>query len=331
MIPVKLSALGIYLPKQIMTNHDLAKIVDTSDEWIQTRTGIIERRIASHQESTSTLATAAAKQVLDRRGIQSLEIEMIIVATMMPDTPFPSVACTVQNNVGAINAFAFDISAACSGFVYGLETAAQFIKTGAVRNALVVGAEVLSRCIDWQDRSTCVLFGDGAGAVLLESGEENCFVASVLSADGSGQDLLYMPGGGTKLPASVQTVKNRQHFLKMNGGELFQAVVPMVCDAIIDTCKKAKLSIEDIDLIVPHQANIHIIEEVAVYLGISIKRFMCNLHKYGNTSAASIPLALFDAVQEERIATGDYVMMVGFGAGLTCGVSLIRWDKSFIC
>ncbi len=331
MIPVKLSALGIYLPTQVMTNHDLAKIVDTSDEWIRTRTGIIERRIASSEESTSTLATAAAKQVLDKRGIDLLEIEMILVATMMPDMPFPSVACKVQDNIGAFNAFAFDISAACSGFVYGLETAAQFIKTGAVRNALVIGAEVLSRCIDWQDRSTCVLFGDGAGAAFLESGEENCFLGSVLRADGSGQDLLYMPGGGTRIPASVETVENRQHFLKMNGPELFQAVVPIVCDTITDTCNKAKISIEDVELIIPHQANIHIIEEVAVYLGIPFERFMCNLHKYGNTSAASIPLALFDAVQEGKIVAGDYVMMVGFGAGLTCGASLIRWDKSFVC
>lgn len=332
MIPVKLSALGVYLPTQVMTNHEIAKIVDTSDEWIRTRTGIVERRIASSEESTSSLATAAAKQALDKRGIESLEVEMILVATMMPDTPFPSVACQVQDNIGALNAFAFDISAACSGFVYGLETAAQFIKTGTVRNALVIGAEVLSRFIDWQDRSTCVLFGDGAGAVLLESAqEENCFLASVLRADGSGKHLLYMPAGGTTLPTSIQTVENRQHFLKMNGGELFQVVVPMVCDSITDTCKKANISIEDIQLIVPHQANIHIIEEVAVYLGIPFERFMCNLYKFGNTSAASIPLALFDAVQEGRIVTGDYVMMVGFGAGLTCGASLIRWDKSFVC
>lgn len=331
MIPIKLSALGIYVPTKVMTNHDIAKIVDTSDEWIRTRTGIIERRIAAPEENTSTLATAAARQVLSKHGIDPLAIEMIVVATMMPDTPFPSVACKVQNTIGATNAFAFDISAACSGFVYGFEIAAQFIKTAAVRNALVIGAEVLSRCIDWQDRSTCVLFGDGAGAVLLESGQENCFLSSVLRADGSGQDLLFMPAGGTALPASIQTVENRQHFLKMKGKELFQAVVPIVCDTIIDTCEQAKISIEDVQLIVPHQANFHIIEEVAVFLGIPFERFMCNLHKYGNTSAASIPLALFDAVQEGRIVPDDYVMMLGFGAGLTCAASLIRWDKSFVC
>ena len=200
MIPVKLSALGIYVPTKVMTNHDIAKIVDTSDEWIRTRTGIIERRIAAPEESTSTLAIAASKQVLSKRGIDPLEVEMVLVATMMPDAPFPSVACKVQDAIGARTAFAFDISAACSGFVYGLETAAQFIKTGKVHNALVIGVEVLSRCIDWQDRSTCVLFGDGAGAVLLESGQENCFLGSVLRADGSGQHLLYMPAGGTSFP-----------------------------------------------------------------------------------------------------------------------------------
>ena len=330
-MPVKLSALGIYLPSKVMTNHELTKIIDTSDEWIRTRTGISERRIASSKESTSTLAIAASKQILNNHDIDPLELEMILVATMMPDTLFPSVACKVQAAIGANNAFAFDISAACSGFVYGLETAVQFIKAGTVDNALVIGSEVLSRYIDWQDRSTCVLFGDGAGAVLLESAQENCFLSCVLRADGSGQHLLYMPAGGTTLPASIKTVENRQHFLKMKGGELFQAVVPMICDVIIDTCNQAKISIEDIQLIIPHQANIHIIEEVAVYLGVPFERFMCNLYKYGNTSAASIPIALFDAVQERRIVANDYVMIVGFGAGLTCAASLIRWDKSFVC
>lgn len=313
-----------------MTNEDIAKIVDTSDEWIRTRTGISERRIAAPEENTSTLAIAASKQVLIKRGIDPLEVEMVLVATMMPDTPFPSVACKVQDDIGASNAFAFDISAGCSGFVYGLEIAAQFIKSGAVRNALVIGVEVLSRCVDWQDRSTCILFGDGAGAVLLESGQENCFLSSILRSDGSGKHLLYMPAGGTTLPASIQTVENRQHFLKMKGRELFQAVVPMICNTMIDTCKQAKISIEEVQLIVPHQANIHIIEEVAVYLGIPFERFMCNLCKYGNTSSASIPLALFDAVQGERIVPGDYVMMVGFGAGLTCAANLLCWDKSFV-
>lgn len=325
----KLTALGRYLPANSMTNNDLSRILDTSDEWIRMRTGISERRIAAEGESTSTLATAAAKEVLNKRGIDPLKVEMIVVATMMPDSPFPSVACKVQHAIGARNAFAFDVSAACSGFVYSLEIAAQFIKTGATRNALVIGVEVFSRFIDWSDRSTCVLFGDGAGAAFLEAAQEDCFLGFVLRADGSGQNMLHMPAGGTALPASFETIQNRQHFLKMNGLELFQAVVPMICDVILATCEKAGVSIEEVQLIVPHQANVHIIEEVAESLEIPFERFAINLQKYGNTSAASIPISLIDAVQEGRISTGEYVMMVGFGAGLTCGASLICWDESF--
>jgi 3-oxoacyl-[acyl-carrier-protein] synthase III len=327
---VKMSALGKYVPAKVITNNDLADIVDTSDEWIRTRTGIRERRIAASEESTSTLATAAARAVLHKRGIAPLKIEMIVVATMMPDSPFPSVACKVQHEIGATNASAFDVSAACSGFVYSLEIAAQFIKTGATRNALVIGAEVFSRFIDWSDRSTCVLFGDGAAAAFLETGNENRFLSAVLRADGSGKALLQMPAGGTVLPASVETVQNKQHFLKMNGSELFQAVVPMVCDVILETCEKADVSINEVQLIVPHQANVHIIKEVAECLELPFERFIINIDKYGNTSAASIPLALIDAVEDNKISSGDYVIMVGFGAGLTCAANLICWDESFI-
>lgn len=327
---VKLSALGRYLPAKVMTNHELAAFVNTSDEWIRTRTGILERRIAAKEESTSTLAIAAANEVLKRRVIHPLDIDMIVVATMMPDSPFPSVACKVQHAIGANNAMAFDISAACSGFIYGIETAAQFVKTGAIKNALVIGSEVFSRFIDWEDRATCVLFGDGAGAAFLENDAEDHFLGSVLRADGSGAELLHMPAGGTLYPASPETLRCKQHFLKMRGLELFQSVVPMVCDVILDTCEKAGVLLEEIDLIVPHQANIHIIEQVAETMGIPLERFMINIQKYGNTSAASIPLALVDAIEEERLSPGDRVMMVGFGAGLTCAASIIRWGKSYI-
>ncbi|MEH2360886.1 beta-ketoacyl-ACP synthase III [Nostoc sp.] len=330
MVGVKLTALGKYVPARIMTNAEVATIVDTSDEWIRTRTGINQRRIAAPEESTSTLAIAAAQDVLDKRGIDPLEVEMIIVATMMPDNSFPATACQVQSGIGAFNASAFDVSAACSGFVYALEIAAQFIKTAAKQNALVIGSEVLSRVIDWQDRSTCVLFGDGAGSAFVEAAQEECFLASVLSADGTGKDLLYMPAGGTLLPTSIETVQNRQHFLKMKGQELFQAVVPMICDVIMSTCEKAGIPLENIKLIVPHQANVHIIKEVAEYLKFPFERFLINLQNYGNTSAASIPLALNDAVEEEKILPGDFVVMVGFGSGLTCAASLICWDESFI-
>lgn len=327
---VKLTTLGRYLPSKVMTNHELSTILETSDDWIRTRTGIVERRIAAEEECTSTLAILAANQVIEKRGIAPEEIDMIVVATMMPDIPFPSVACKIQYELGASNASAFDVSAACSGFVYGLEIAAQFIKTGAIKNALVIGSEVFSRFIDWEDRSTCVLFGDGSGAAFLETTNEDHFLGSVLRADGSGSNLLHMPAGGTLNPTSLETLQGKQHFLKMKGLELFQSVVPMVCDVILDTCEKTGVSTEEIDLFVPHQANVHIIEQVAETLGIPFERFMINIQKYGNTSAASIPLALIDAVEEGKLSPGDRVMMIGFGAGLTCAASLIRWDESFV-
>lgn len=325
-----LTALGKYVPSRIMTNDDLAKIVATSDEWITTRTGIRERRIAAEDETTSTLAAQAARDVLAKRGISPTEVEMIVVATMMPDSPFPSTACKVQDLIGAVNASAFDVSAACSGFVYAMETAAAFVKTGAVKNALVIGAEVYSRFLDWEDRRTCVLFGDGAAAAFLEAGEENNFFGCALKADGSGAHLLHMPGGGTARPSSADTVRNRDHFLKMNGLELFQQVVPMACDSILDVCEKAGLEVGDIDLIVPHQANVHIIEAVSDAMDIPMEKFMLNLDKYGNTGAASIPLALQDALDQNRVKAGDKLLLIGFGAGLTCAASIVRWDESFI-
>lgn len=325
-----LTALGKYVPSRIMTNDDLAKIVATSDEWITTRTGIRERRIAAEDETTSTLAAQAARDVLAKRGISPTEVEMIVVATMMPDSPFPSTACKVQDLIGAVNASAFDVSAACSGFVYAMETAAAFVKTGAVKNALVIGAEVYSRFLDWEDRRTCVLFGDGAAAAFLEAGEDNNFFGCALKADGSGAHLLHMPGGGTARPSSADTVQNRDHFLKMNGLELFQQVVPMACDSILDVCEKAGLEVGDIDLIVPHQANVHIIEAVSDAMDIPMEKFMLNLDKYGNTGAASIPLALQDALDQNRVKAGDKLLLIGFGAGLTCAASIVRWDESFI-
>jgi 3-oxoacyl-[acyl-carrier-protein] synthase III len=329
MTNVELTALGKYLPSRVMTNDELSTIVDTSDEWIWKRTGIRERRIASNKESTSNLAAAAARDALFNRGIDALEVDMIIVATMTPDSQFPAVACKVQDEIGADNASAFDISAACSGFVFALEIASQFLKTGTIQNALVIGAEILSRSIDWKDRSTCVLFGDGAGAALLECSKEKRLLESVLTADGSGQDLLYMPSDRTTPSAEVDGVEDEDRFLKMNGSELFQVVVPMICDTILETCEKANISLSEIELIVPHQANVHIIKEVSEYLEVPFDNFMINLDKYGNTSAASIPLALIDAIEEKKISPNNYVMLVGFGAGLTCGASLIKWSEGF--
>lgn len=327
----KIAAVSSYVPKKIVTNYDLENIVDTSDEWIQSRTGIKQRRIAADDECTSTLAIETAKQLLVKGNLDPADVDLIIVATMMPDSPFPSVACKVQAAIHASNAGAFDLSAACSGFVYAMEVGAQFIKNNSARNVLVIGSEVFSRFIDWKDRSTCVLFGDGAGGVLLKSTEEKDYLlGGVLKADGTGEDLLYMPAGGTQKPASVHTVETNQHYLKMKGLELFQAVVPMVCDVIQDTCDKVGISLEDINFIIPHQANIHIIEQVSSMMQIPFDRFMINIQKFGNTSAASIPIALMDAVQDNRISSGDKIMFIGFGAGLTVAASIVEWNEDCV-
>lgn len=326
---VKLTALGTYLPSRIVTNEELTATLDTSDEWIRTRTGIAERRIAASDETTSSLAVRAAREALAKRGIDPKQVELVIVATMLADNPFPSVACRVQHELGADRAFAFDISAACSGFVYALEVASQFIKAGTIRTAVVIGSEVISRFLDWQDRSTCVLFGDGAGAAVLEWSDVELLPGGALRSDGSGKELLYMPAGGTELPASANTIEARQHVLKMKGPELFQEVVPIVCETIWAACEQSGVALEDIQLIVPHQANVHIVEEIADTLDLPFDKFVLNLEKVANTSAASIPLALHDAVSAGRVRAGDYLLLVGFGAGLTCGATIVRWDEHF--
>jgi 3-oxoacyl-[acyl-carrier-protein] synthase-3 len=323
---VRISSVGKYLPKRIMSNLELSSIVDTSDEWIQTRTGIKQRHIASKDESTSLLAIKASENALEKSNLSGEDIELIIVATMMPDSPFPATACKVQNLLNAKNAAAFDMSAACTGFIYSIEIAAQFIKTGFYKNALVVGSEVFSRFIDWEDRTTCVLFGDGAGAVLLEKSENDTFLGSVLHSDGSGKELLYMPAGGTEKPTSYETINNRDHYLKMDGLALMQTIVPLVCDSVIEVCQKAKLTLNDIDYIVPHQANINIINEVSEILDIPKQKFMTNLEMVGNTSSASIPICITDSIEKGFIKKGNTIMMVGFGAGLTYGASIIKWD-----
>jgi len=329
---VRLTALGAYVPERVVTNDDLSHLVDTSDAWIRTRTGIAERRIAAHDETTSTLAATAAARTLAARGLDPAAVELVIVATMMPDSPVPAVACQVQRRLGLVSAAAFDIAAACSGFVFALETAAQFVRTGAVANALVIGSEVLSRLIDWTDRSTCVLFGDGAGAALIEAAPEGeaGLLGGVLRSDGSGHDLLWLPAGGSALPATAETVAAGQHYLKMRGLDLYRAVVPMVCEAILAACARVGVDLQAVDLCVPHQANVHLIAEVADLLGLPLDRFVLNLERYGNTSSASIPLALAEAAAVGRLRVGDLVLLVGFGAGLTCGASLLRWSGAHL-
>ena len=317
---------GFYVPEKVLTNFELEKMVDTTDEWILTRTGIKERRIASEEQATSDLAAAASRQALSNAKILPQEIDLIIVATLSPDMLFPATACLVQKNIGATKAAAFDIEAACSGFIYGLSIAQQYIQNGIYKTTLVIGAETFSRILDWQDRNTCVLLGDGAGAIVLKEVENGKGILSVhLGADGTGADLLKQPAGGSRLPASHETVKQRLHYLKMNGREVYKFAAKSMAETVIDGLSKIGLSPKDIDLLIPHQANIRILECVAKKLNLPMEKVFINIDRYGNTSAASIPIALSEAVEQERIKKDDIVALVSFGSGLTWGASIIKW------
>lgn len=317
---------GKYVPERKLTNRDLEQMVDTSDEWIVTRTGIRERRIADPAQATSDLAYEASVRALAAAGMTAEELDLIIVTTITPDMFFPSTACLVQDRLGAKQAAAFDLSAACSGFIYGLATAASFVKTGMYRRILVVGAETLSRITDYTDRNTCVLFGDGAGAVIVgEVPEGRGFKSFVLGADGSGGELLRIRGGGSRAPASEQSVAEKLHYLEMNGREVFKFAVRVMGSAAEEALAKANMGKEDIDLFIPHQANIRIVQSALERLGLSEDKAMVNLDRYGNVSAASIPLALAEAVEEGRIKEGDRLVLVGFGGGLTWGASVLVW------
>lgn len=317
---------GRYIPRRVLTNDDLSRRVDTSDEWIVTRTGIRERRLAEPGETTATMAVQAARQALDVAGIPPEKVDLIIVATATPDYLFPSTACLVQDALGASHAGAFDLGAGCTGFIYALGVAAAMVETGAAPTVLVIGSETLSRITDWTDRNTCVLFGDGAGAVVLRAGPgDGGVLATVLNADGSGRDLLMLPAGGIRNPASHQTVAERMHYIKMRGRDVFRFAVRVIPSATRQVLEKAGLSLDDVRLFIPHQANGRIIEAALKDLKLPPEKVYSNLERYGNTSAASIPIALCEAVEEGRIGPGDVVVCVGFGAGLTWGAAAIRW------
>jgi 3-oxoacyl-[acyl-carrier-protein] synthase-3 len=317
---------GMYVPERVMTNDDIAAIVDTSDEWIVSRTGISERRIAAKDESTSSLATRAAFRALDKTDLHPHDIDLIIVASATPDHLFPATACLVQDQLGAVNAGAFDLSAACSGFIFGVNMAAQGIRSGAYDNALIIGSETLSRFIDWEDRGTCILFGDGAGAFVLQASEQpGGILSGVMRSDGSGGNLLAIPAGGSRMPATLETVHKKQHSIKMNGREVFRFATRVMADATREVTAKAGLEVDDLDLIVPHQANRRIIEAAARGLSLPVEKFMINLDRYGNTSSASIPIAVAEAVEFGRIEPGDNLVLVGFGAGLTWGAVALQW------
>jgi len=324
--PVGIIGTGKYVPEKILTNSDLEKIVETNDEWIVSRTGIRERHIAAPHEATSDLAYEAALKALDSAGMKAEDLDLIIIATVTPDSSFPSTACILQDKLGAKGAAAFDLSAACSGFVYSLATAVGFIQNGMYNNALIIGADTLSRITDYTDRNTCVLFGDGAGAVIIgEVPEGRGFQSFDLGAEGSGGNLLKLEAGGSRLPASQQTVEDKKHFIYMNGREVFKFAVRVMGSATERVLTKAGLGKEDIDLFVPHQANIRIIQSAMQRLDLPPEKCVINVDKYANTSAASIPLALVEAAEEGRMKEGDTVLMVGFGGGLTWGASVLIW------
>lgn len=326
---VGILGIGMAVPERKLTNSDLEVMVNTTDEWIVTRTGIRERRIAEPGTNASHLATAAARQALQDAGLVPEDIDLIVCATISGDMLFPATSCLVQRNLGIKNAPAFDLQAGCSGFIYGLDVARAMLRQGRYRNALVMGVEMLSRVTDWSDRSTCVLFGDGAGAAVIgtvtDENKGHRLLEAVLGADGSGWDLIYLPAGGSAMPSSEETVRDRLHFLKMEGRQVFKFATRILQEATLEVLEREGLAVSDIKCFIPHQANSRIVDYAALKLGLDEGVMFSNLEKYGNTSAASIPIALAEAASTGRIVEGDLVVMVGFGSGLTWGAMLVRW------
>ena len=330
MLRARITGTGSYAPEKVLTNHDLEAIVETTDDWIIERTGIKERRIASREQAASDLAYEAAKRALSAADMKAKNLDLIIVATVTGDMPFPSTACVLQDRLGAKNGAAFDINAACSGFIYGLSIAQSYIKSGAAERILVIGAEVLTKFTDWQERTTCVLFGDGAGAAVIEAGKgaekENNGILSVdIHSDGSLRELLSMPAGGSRKPPTVETVRDREHYIKMKGNETFKIAVKTLETLLVETLRKNKIKPSQLNLLIPHQANLRIIQATAKRLELPMEKVLVNIDRYGNTSAASVPIALDEAVRTGRIRAGDYVLLEAFGGGLTWASALIRW------
>jgi len=323
---VYITGIGSYLPDRVLTNADLEKMVDTTNEWILTRTGIKERHIAADNEATSDLGAKAAARALENAGVQAAQVDLIICATISKDMVFPNTACFIQNLIGAKNAACYDLEAACSGFLYAVETAKNYIACGSVNTALVIGAEKLSGVTDWQDRATCVLFGDGAGAVVLQAeGSGRGLMDAIMKSDGSLADLLCIPGGGSKHPASLKTVEEKLHYMKMAGNQVFKHAVRCMCDAGTELMARNNLTIKDIACIIPHQANMRILQAIAEKLGTTLEeKFYLNLERVGNVSGASVPIAFDEAVKCGRIKKGDLVMFIVFGGGFTWGASILE-------
>jgi len=323
---IGIKGTGFYVPEKILTNFDLEKIVDTTDEWVKTRTGIEERRIADDKEAASDLAAKAGAKALENANINPKDIDLLILATHFPDHYFPSTACITQHKLGLENAVCFDLSAACSGSIYSLFVAESLMKNSNYDTAMIIGTEIFSRTVDWKDRNTCVLFDDEVGAIIIKKGLKGKNIISFdFGSDDTGADLLKIPAGGSRLPTTYRTVDQRQHFIKMEGKKVCKFANKMMVDSVIKALDKVDLTKKDIDLLIPHQANIRILKAVAKKLHLPLKKIMINLGKYGNTSAASIPIALDEAITQEKIKKGDIVVLTAFGAGLTWGAIVIRW------
>ena len=325
-IKAKIVATAQSVPQNIMTNHDLEKIVDTSDDWIKSRTGINQRHVVGENEASSDMSTKIAKTLLKKSQLSPTEIDVIIVGTVTPDHFTPSTAAIIQNNINAKNAWGFDLSAACSGFIYGLETGSALINSGKYNNVMVIGVDTMTSILDFQDRDTCVIFGDGGGGVILQPTEHNGIIDSLLHMDGSGGEYLIIPGGGSKIPASLESIENRDHFIKQDGKIVFKHAVRGMADVSAKILSKNNLTGNDISLFIPHQANKRIIDAAAEKCGISKEKIMINIDKYGNTTAGTIPIALSEAVDDGKIKNGDYVLLSSFGAGFTWGSILLRWE-----
>ncbi len=327
-ISVGITGLGSYVPERVVTNDDISKLVETSDDWIVTRTGIRERRVADEKVATSDLAVKAAELALKDAGIDADELDLIIVATATPDHAFPSTAALVQKNLGASKAAAFDLSVGCSGFIYGMVTGANFISSGMYKKVLVIGAETLSKIVDWTDRNTCVLFGDGAGACVLESCDESFgILASELGSDGLNGDVLILPAGGSRYPATAETVEKKLHTIKMDGKEVFKFAVRVMEKSSMRVLEEAGLTQDQLDFLIPHQANMRIIDAAMKKLQLGREKTHINLDKYGNMSAASIPVSLDEALREGKIKEGDVVLLIAFGAGLSWASIVMRWNR----
>lgn len=326
MIRARITGTGSYVPEKVLTNQDIEKFLDTNDEWIRARTGISERHIAADGEQTSDLATRAAERAMEMAGVSAEDLDLIVVGTITGDYPWPATACIVQGNLGAKNAGAFDVSAACSGFLYALSCAIDRVEAGRCKKALVIGAEVLSRIVNWEDRNTCILFGDAAGAVIVEAGEGDRGILSThLHADGTQLELLYQPGFGTKHMPSVEAIKEKNYFLQMQGNEVFKVAVRSMSEVANIALQANGMTAEDVDLFIPHQANIRILNATAKKIGLKEEQVYINVNRFGNTSGATIPLALDEANRAGRLKEGDVVLLDAFGGGFTWAATLLRW------